>query len=494
MASTKQKSKLLSFLDKNWAFALIVLLISSLLVRSISLLKSSIWHDEGFSLMLASRSPLDIWLGSARDVHPPLYYEILHFWTEIFGNSVLSVRSLSLIAGIIVVWLGYQIAFMISNKRNVALLAGLLLSLNPFLIRYSQEVRMYGILGVFLLIAIIGLIKISKDSKDWFGYVLYVIGVSAGLYTHYFTAMVVIAFWIYIVSIYFIKNKITLITNWRWWLANILALLIFLPWVPSMMAQFTRAQGLGWLSKTSIRTLNDTVWQFMTFTDARQILILIYWLVPVLILGLVVYVCIKDRSKEKFSRLLALFTFLPLIMAVMISFIRPVFHERYFVFSAIGLCLMMALAIYYIFLNNKYLAISIALIIVLIQLVGIRNVYAQSNHQMSRVMGFINQNYQSGDRIISGELYVYFDGSYYNKTGSNFLLYTGNGRPNGYGESGLIYDKNVYLDNLRNIPSGRVWILGKTGDQSYYKNLPSNWKLIETTSAGYSEARLYQIQ
>jgi uncharacterized membrane protein len=383
---------------------------------------------------------------------------------------------------------------MISKKRNVALLAGLLLSLNPFLIRYSQEVRMYGILGVFLLIAIIGLIKISKDSKDWFGYVLYVIGVSAGLYTHYFTAMVVIAFWIYIVSIYFIKNKITLITNWRWWLANILALLIFLPWVPSMMAQFTRAQGLGWLSKTSIRTLNDTVWQFMTFTDARQILILIYWLVPVLILGLVVYVCIKDRSKEKFSRLLALFTFLPLIMAVMISFIRPVFHERYFVFSAIGLCLMMALAIYYIFLNNKYLAISIALIIVLIQLVGIRNVYAQSNHQMSRVMGFINQNYQSGDRIISGELYVYFDGSYYNKTGSNFLLYTGNGRPNGYGESGLIYDKNVYLDNLRNIPSGRVWILGKTGDQSYYKNLPSNWKLIETTSAGYSEARLYQIQ
>jgi uncharacterized membrane protein len=494
VASTKQKSKILSFLDKNWAFALIVLLISSLLVRIISLLKSSIWHDEGFSLMLASRSPLDIWLGSARDVHPPLYYEILHFWTEIFGNSVLSVRSLSLVAGIIVVWLGYQIAFMISKKRNVALLAGLLLSLNPFLIRYSQEVRMYGILGVFLLIAIIGLIKVSKDSKDWFGYVLYVIGVSAGLYTHYFTAMVVIAFWIYIVSIYFIKNKITLITNWRWWLANILALLIFLPWVPSMMAQFTRAQGLGWLSKTSIRTLNDTVWQFITFTDARQILILIYWLVPILILGLVVYVCIKDRSREKFSRLLALFTFLPLIMAIMISFIRPVFHERYFVFSAIGLCLMMALAIYYIFLNNKYLAISIALIIVLIQLVGIRNVYAQSNHQMSRVMGFINQNYQAGDRIISGELYVYFDGSYYNKTGSNFLLYTGNGRPNGYGESGLIYDKNVYLDNLRNIPSGRVWILGKTGDQSYYKNLPSNWKLIETTSAGYSEARLYQIQ
>ena len=494
MASTKQKSKLLSFLDKNWAIALILLLISSLLVRSISLLKSSIWHDEGFSLMLASRSPLDIWLGSARDVHPPLYYEILHFWTEIFGNSVLSVRSLSLVAGIVVVWLGYQIAFMISKKRNVALLAGLLLSLNPFLIRYSQEVRMYGILGVFLLIAIIGLIKVSKDSKDWFGYVLYVIGVSAGLYTHYFTAMVVIAFWIYIVSIYFIKNKIMLITNWRWWLANILALLIFLPWVPSMIAQFTRAQGLGWLSKTSIRTLNDTVWQFITFTDARQILILIYWLVPILILGLVAYVCIKDRSKEKFSRLLALFTFLPLIMAILISFIRPVFHERYFVFSAIGLCLMMALAIYYIFLNNKYFAISIALIIVLIQLVGIRNVYAQSNHQMSRVMEFINQNYQTGDKIISGELYVYFDGSYYNKTGSNFLLYTGNGRPNGYGESGLIYDKNVYLDNLRNIPGGRVWILGKTGDQSYYKNLPSNWKLIETTSAGYSEARLYQIQ
>ena len=155
---------------------------------------------------------------------------------------------------------------------------------------------------------------------------------------------------------------------------------------------------------------------------------------------------------------------------------------------------MMALAIYYIFLNNKNFAISIALIIVLIQLVGIRNVYAQSNHQMSRVMGFINQNYQAGDRIISGELYVYFDGSYYNKTGSNFLLYTGNGRPNGYGESGLIYDKNVYLDNYNQINKGRVWIVGKTGSHLYYDNVPSNWKLLKTESAGYSEARLYQIQ
>ena len=495
MANTKQKnSSLYGFLEKHWAwsFALIVLL--AFIARLISLLKSSIWHDEGFSIMLSGRSPINIWLGSARDVHPPLYYELLHFWTTVFGKSVLAIRSLSLVAGMLIVALGYQVVYMIIKKRNIALLASLLLALNPFLIRYSQEARMYGILGVFLLVAIIGIIKIVNDSKNWAGYILYAIGVSAGLYTHYFTALAVIAFWFYVISIYFGKVKIRLITDWRWWLANIFAALIFLPWVPSMIRQFTRAQGLGWLSKASIRTFNDTIWQFFTFTDARQIWQIIYWLIPILLLGAIVYVCYKDKTSEKFSRLLMLFTIIPIILAITISFVKPIFHERYFAFSAIGFCMILALAIHYAAEKRRYLAITATILIVLIQLVGIRNVYAQANHQMSKVMNFVNDNFNSGDKIVAGELYVYFDGTYYNNTGNTLLLFTGGGRPNGYGESGLIYDKNVYLDSYGQIPSGRVWLLGKTGSHSYYDNVPSNWKLVSTISAGYSEARLYQIQ
>ena len=495
MANTKQKnSSIYNFLEKHWVLSFASAILLTFATRLISLTKSSIWHDEGFSVMLSGRSPISIWLGSARDVHPPLYYELLHLWTAMFGKSVLAIRSLSLVAGLLIVALGYQVVYMIIKKRNVALLASFLLAVNPFLIRYSQEARMYGILGVFLLVAIIGIIKIVKDSKDWAGYILYVFGISAGLYTHYFTALAVIAFWLYAISIYFGKVKIRLITDWRWWLANIFAALIFLPWVPSMIKQFTRAQGLGWLPKASIRTLNDTIWQFFTFTDARQIWQIVYWLVPLLLLVAIAYVCYKDRTSEKFSRLLMLFAIIPILLAIATSFVKPIFHERYFAFSAIGICMILALAVHYAAEKRKYLAVAATVIVVSIQLIGIRNVYAQANHQMSRVMNFVNDNFKPGDRIVAGELYVYFDGTYYNNTGDTFLLFTGGGRPNGYGESGLIYDKNVYLDSYSQIPNGRVWLVGKTGSHSYYDNVPSNWKLINTISAGYSEARLYQIQ
>jgi hypothetical protein len=133
-------------------------------------------------------------------------------------------------------------------------------------------------------------------------------------------------------------------------------------------------------------------------------------------------------------------------------------------------------------------------LIILVQLIGLRNVNSQANHQMGSVISNLNKNFIPGDRIISGELYTYFDGSYYNRTGSEILLYTGGGRPNGFGESGLIYNRGIYIDSYDELKPGRVWVIGKTGEHDYYKNIPSNWRLINTYSGGYSELRLYQIQ
>ena len=498
MVATKNRklSGLSGFLEKHWLIAVLTLVVLSVVVRLFGITKANLWHDEGFTAMLSGRDWLAIWQGSARDVHPPLYYELLHGWSLIFGNSVLALRSLSAVCGVLVVALGYKITLRISKNFPLALLAFLFLALNPFLVRYSQEARMYGVLGVFLLIAMYGLIMVVENTKDIKGYLLYIVGITAGLYTHYFTALVVISFWLYVIYIYFRskKDRISLLTNWRWWVANVLALVLFMPWVPSMIKQFTRAQGLGWLPKASLFTFNDTFWQFFTFTDAHRIWQPVYWAIPLVALVVIFYTAIKDRTKQRFSVMLILFTLLPIFMAIAVSFVRPLFHERYFVFSAIGLCILIAFALAYLFEKNKYLAIALAVIVVLTQVVGLRNVNSQANHKMGQVMSNLNTKFVAGDTIVSGELYTYFDGSFYNKTGSMMYLYTGGGRPNGYGESGLIYDKGVYIDNYSEFKKGRIWLIGKTGQHDYYNNIPANWKLLETYVAGYSELRLYQIQ
>ena len=111
MVATKNRklSGLAGFLEKHWLIAVLLLVILTIAVRFIGITKASIWHDEGFTAMLAGRDWLAIWQGSARDVHPPLYYELLHGWSLIFGNSVLALRSLSAVCGVLVVALGYKI-------------------------------------------------------------------------------------------------------------------------------------------------------------------------------------------------------------------------------------------------------------------------------------------------------------------------------------------------------------------------------------------------
>jgi hypothetical protein len=37
-------------------------------------------------------------------------------------------------------------------------------------------------------------------------------------------------------------------------------------------------------------------------------------------------------------------------------------------------------------------------------------------------------------------------------------------------------------------------VIGKTGDQKYFDNIPANWQLVSTEQDGYSVARLYQVK
>jgi uncharacterized membrane protein len=79
---------------------------------------------------------------SAQSVHPPLYYVILHYWINLFGDTEFSTRFLSVIFGLFSIFMIYKVGTLLFNK-NVGMLSSLLLALSVFHIQYSQEVRMY---------------------------------------------------------------------------------------------------------------------------------------------------------------------------------------------------------------------------------------------------------------------------------------------------------------------------------------------------------------
>jgi len=74
---------------------------------SLPIFHENLWFDESYSVAIAKHGFADIWTITGNDVHPPVYYWMLHIIYLIFGNNILAFRLFSVIAVIIVGILGY---------------------------------------------------------------------------------------------------------------------------------------------------------------------------------------------------------------------------------------------------------------------------------------------------------------------------------------------------------------------------------------------------
>ena len=121
---------------------LVILLLLAAALRFYRIGHQSYWNDEGTSVALASRSLGLILQGASQDIHPPLYYLLLHGWVQLLGRSEAAVRALSALLGVACVGATYGLTRKVWGSRT-ALLAGLLAAASPFQVYYAQEARMY---------------------------------------------------------------------------------------------------------------------------------------------------------------------------------------------------------------------------------------------------------------------------------------------------------------------------------------------------------------
>lgn len=84
----------------KYSVALLAVALLGLFLRVHNLTAQSLSHDEIFSVVLARTTPPQIVQGTANDVHPPLYYFILHYWKDLFSASEFAMRFLSVIFGV----------------------------------------------------------------------------------------------------------------------------------------------------------------------------------------------------------------------------------------------------------------------------------------------------------------------------------------------------------------------------------------------------------
>lgn len=121
-----------------------------LLLRVFNLRDVELWSDEVFSVTLAESSLLDLILAALRfDVHPPLYYVVIHVW-GLFGTGdlwfLLSSVVLDVAAGLSLWWCATRL-----YGERVGLLALALFAIFPMEVSFAATLRMYALFSLLVV-------------------------------------------------------------------------------------------------------------------------------------------------------------------------------------------------------------------------------------------------------------------------------------------------------------------------------------------------------
>lgn len=207
---------------------LVAFVLAALALRLVHLTFQPLWWDEGWSLYFATTDIPTLLERTAVDIHPPLYYVLLHFWIGLFGSSVVSARLLSVLIGTITLPVLHLAAKRLVGPRG-ALVTTLLLALSPFHIYYSQEVRMYVLVTLLGLAATTFVLHWDLARGTWGTWLGYVLAATAALYTQYYAGFLLLALNL-VILIRWIGRRRPVRTLIPWLSAQGAVVLLFLPW------------------------------------------------------------------------------------------------------------------------------------------------------------------------------------------------------------------------------------------------------------------------
>jgi hypothetical protein len=159
--------------------------------RFATLDEQSFWYDEAVTVGLLRMDFVDM-LDRIPDSEstPPLYYSIAWVWAKVFGTGEIGMRSLSALLGTAFVPVAYLIGARAVGVR-VGLVVAALAALNPLLVWYSQEARVYSMLVLVSGLSFLFFIRLLTGDPRRRTLVLWAVISAVALATHYFAVFLV---------------------------------------------------------------------------------------------------------------------------------------------------------------------------------------------------------------------------------------------------------------------------------------------------------------
>jgi len=224
------------------------LVLASLLLRSRGV-GGPFWIDEGLSVGISSFPFLEIPSILRFDGSPPLYYLLLHGWMELFGRSEAATHVLSLTFALASIPVGLWAGWSLFGPRAGWFCAGLF-ALNPFLTAYAHETRMYSLMVLLGLVATVAFVHAFVLDRRRFA-ILFGVALALMLYTHNWAIFFVAASGAALLAVARRRPERRRAIVRDGGLAFGAAMLVWLPWVPTLVFQAAHT-GAPWANVPTV--------------------------------------------------------------------------------------------------------------------------------------------------------------------------------------------------------------------------------------------------
>ncbi len=315
---------------------LLAILLLAFGLRVYHLDTQSIWYDEGLSIYLAQQPPTQAIALSATTDHPPLHTLLLGAWMSLTGDSDFAVRYLSVFFGVLMVALTFALGRWLDERAG--LIAAGLMAVSPFAVYYSQETRGYTLLTALVLIATLAFISLMQSDRRRRIWLVYVVSMSAALYTHYFAAFAWAAINVaWFVSLISLRRSVKVVVNWIG--AQFIILACFAPWLPNALAQ-AGSNATYFPGRVTWETVIGDTWRAFTVGEWGDASIVGWVWLALIIIGLAASLrgaalcadAISSHANKHASRscvLMLMLVVVPLVLMSGLAWFKPKFAPRY---------------------------------------------------------------------------------------------------------------------------------------------------------------------
>lgn len=439
-------------------FSVVALTLAAFMLRAWHLGGPSLGYDEAFDVAAAQRglsALLELLAG--REPYPPLHFLSLRCWLLLAGDSDFGLRYWSLLFGVALVPLVYQLGRQTLGSW-VGLAAAGVATLNPALLWYSQEIKMYPAVMALATASTVCAARLlvgpPKASRGWsWGYVAATV---AALYMHY-PALFVLAFQDLFALGLLIRAGWSRVRQWA--LLQALVGLAFLPW---MGLAFGLLRGYGSVAPAPADLLHLPRRFFEVFTFGYSDEIVAAgnptWTagVALLLVAAAAWIALRRRDGGGLYALGALVV--PLALVCAIALWRPVFAARHLAVMAPAYCLVLGAGIVALARlrprSATVVGLAVAAVLVLPSSVEALVEYYSSpvaeRTDNRGVAGLIRAQWQEGDLIV-------FDAWYFSPAVTHYL-------GEGYPLAGLPADGETEAQTARRLADltaqyQRVWLV-----------------------------------